>query len=96
MMITRLMLVAWDFEGSDHIPVLPQCQRHILNSRTTISDSICCAGCCNTGRSTELASSLFSYVHATASAFSIQGTVPVCPHVLVLHSTLPWLLLLQC
>lgn len=38
-MITRLMLVAWDFEGSDRAARLPQYQRHILNRRTTISDS---------------------------------------------------------
>lgn len=38
-MITRLTLVAWDSEGSDRAARLPQYQRHILNRRTTRSDS---------------------------------------------------------
>lgn len=38
-MITRSILVAWDFEGSDRAAILPQYQRHILNRRTTISES---------------------------------------------------------
>lgn len=38
-MITRLTLVARDFEGSDRATRLPQYQRHILNRHTTISDS---------------------------------------------------------
>lgn len=39
-MITRLMIAAWDFEGSEHTAMLLQSLRHVINKSTTTLDSI--------------------------------------------------------
>lgn len=94
-MITRLTLVAWDFEGSDRAARLPQYQRHILNRRTAVSDSslVLIIAIQVMAQGTRHLAYVRVQRRVPASSW---GAVAVCPRVLDLRITLPLSLVLLC